>query len=123
MKRQASRSVVRGMYKSTKTGRKEKYDSSYELRRFIALDKSSLVKFWTKDHGIIIPYKSLRRKRKYYPDILVEMNDGTKVLEEVKGYVWNKYSFGSKNISALSYCQSKGYKYRVIFKEHLDIVE
>lgn len=111
------------MYRSKKTGNTESYDSSYELIRFKALDESKLVKSWTKNHGIIIPYRSAKRRRRYYPDILVELKDGSKILEEVKGYVWNRLSFGAKNIAAVSYCNSIGYKYRVIFKEQLEIVE
>ena len=113
---------LRGKYRSTKTKRTEYYDSSYELRRFIALDASPLVKTWTKNHGLKIPYKTLGKKHKYIPDIVVEYHDGRKYLEEVKGFVYDKIMFGAKNIYAVSYCLTHGMKYRIIFKEQLEHV-
>lgn len=114
----------RGMYLSSKTQTLQKYESSYELRRFKALDASSIVKTWTRDHGIVIPYRIKKRRRSYHPDLMIEFTDGRRVLEEVKGYVWNKRSFAAKNIAALlATSVIENLTFRVIFGDMLDVVE
>lgn len=110
------------MYHSSKTGKTEKYDSSYELRRFIALDASPLVKTWTKKHGLKIRYKMMGRQHRYHPDILVIYHDGQKFVEEIKGKVWDRLAFGLKNLAAISHCAMYGMKYRVLFREQLELV-
>ncbi len=111
-----------GWYTSVKTRRRERYASSYELQRMKALDASPLVKSWTKDHGIRIPYKERKRRRHYIPDFLVVLNDGRKRLEETKGYVFSKMNFARKNLAANSYCLFRGMEFRLIFREDLDVV-
>jgi len=64
----------------------------------------------------------LGKKHRYYPDILVVYCDGRKFVEEVKGRVWNRLAFGLKNLAAVSYCASHKMKYRIIFKEQLELV-
>jgi hypothetical protein len=113
---------IRGNYTSTKTGRSETYDSSYELRRFIFLDGCKRIKSWTKRHKIRIKYLSGKKRRTYIPDILVEMTDGSKVLEEVKGHVFDRRNFVKKNIAARGYCLIKGMKFRIIFEKDLEVV-
>jgi hypothetical protein len=105
---------LRGKYVSTKTGKTEKYDSSYELKRFIFLDSSPLVKTWTKDHGIRIRYTHRNRRHHYIPDILVELNDGRHILEEIKGKIWDPILMGHKNLTAICYCVSRGWTFRVL---------
>jgi hypothetical protein len=112
----------RSHYISTKTGRKEFSDSSYELRRFKALDASPLVKFWTKKHKIRIRYHDGFRKRWYLPDILVEFNSGKKIIEEVKGHVFEPFKFESKNFAAQKYCALNGMHFRIIYFKDLDKV-
>ncbi len=109
-------------YQSTKTGKTEMSDSSYETRRFKALDESPLVKKWTKAHGIRIQYREKNRRRNYLPDILVEYHDGSVFLEEVKGYVRDRWNFALKNVAAMLYCHQKGYTFRIVFREQLDSV-
>lgn len=109
-------------YTSLKTGREEIADSSYELLRFKALDQSPLIKSWTKKHGIRIIYSVNGKKHRYLPDILIYYNDGKKVLEEVKGRIWNHSVFAMKNLYAVSYCMMHGMQFRLIFKEQLNEV-
>lgn len=124
-KRRASRSgsFHRGTYRSTKTGIHEEFDSSYELRRFKALDASELVKSWTKKHGLELHYKLRGRRHRYLPDILVEYKDGRIFLEEIKGRIWDHIAFGVKNLTAASYCFNRGMRYRIIFREQLELVD
>jgi hypothetical protein len=116
------RRLKRSTYLSKKTGKLEFHDSSYELERFKTLDESSLVKTWTKRHGIRIGYRSGRKRRKYIPDILVEYHDGRIILEEVKGYVFDKMNFARKNLAARLYCNLRNIEYRIIFRDDLKIV-
>lgn len=62
------------------------------------------------------------RQHRYNPDILVEYHDGRVFLEEVKGRVFNRIVFGTKNLAALIYCSTRNMKYRVIFQEQLEVV-
>lgn len=87
------------------------------------MDASPLVKSWTKKHGLKFKYKMLGRRHRYHPDILVIYHDGRKFIEEVKGKVWNRLAFGLKNLAAASYCAMNGMKYRVVFREQLELVE
>jgi hypothetical protein len=119
----ASRSGrVRGTYRSKKTGKSERYDSSYELRRFKALDASPLVRTWTKSHNIRIRYQQFRKRRRYFPDILVERVDGSRQLEEVKGHVWDPLKFKLKNLAARLYCERRDIEYRILYEADLDVV-
>ena len=113
---------IRGSYVSKKTGASERYDSSYELRRFMALDASPLVESWTKKHGIRIPYMERGKWRRYVPDILVVLRSGERILEEVKGKVFDRINFGRKNLAASGWCITHGMAFRVVFLERLDVV-
>lgn len=89
----------------------------------MALDRSPIVRSWTKQHGIRIRYRLLgNRYRTYVPDILVEFNDDRRVLEEVKGKIWSPWVFEQKTLHALRYCSQRGMKFRVVFGNDLDIV-
>lgn len=112
----------RGVHVSTKTGKEERYDSSYERRRFEALDASPLVLTWTREHGIRIPYTRGRRRHHYLPDILVEMVDGRCYLEEVKGYVRDPIGLAHKNFIACAYCLSRGLIFRLVRRDDLETV-
>jgi hypothetical protein len=116
-------SSIHGVYKSVKTGQTEFYDSTYELRRFVALDASPLVKTWTKKHGIRISYRYKKSKKKYLPDILVEYNDGRKFLEEIKGFVYQPAKFVLKNGVAKLYCHMRRWTYRIIWEDGLEKVQ
>jgi hypothetical protein len=109
-----------GIYKSEKTGKREYYESSYELRRFVVLDADPLIKEWTKEHKIRIKYKLYGRRRTYIPDILVTYMDGRRVLEEVKGYVFRPAEFIKKRAAAKYYCLVKGIEYKTVWKDDLE---
>ena len=112
------------LYISTKSGKEELSDSSYELRRFKALDASPLVKSWTKKHKIKIPYTLHGKRHRYIPDILIKYHDGRIVLEEVKGFVFDKAKFAAKNVAALLVTSMyENTTFRVVFGEQLEIVD
>lgn len=113
-------SSLKGLHRSSKTGNLELYESSYELRRFIFLDGHPDVEWWSKNHGISIAYPSGKKTRRYIPDILVKLRDGRRILEEVKGYRWDRVKFGRKNAAALDWCRRRKIKFVLIFEEDLE---
>ncbi len=86
------------------------------------LDSLPQVKTWTKLHKIRIHYKLHKRRKRYTPDILVEYVDGRKVLEEVKGFVYDRRKFMQKNGAALLYCMRRGIIFRILYEEDLETV-
>jgi hypothetical protein len=113
------RGFHRGIYTSTKTGRRETFDSSYELRRFKALDEHPLVENWGRPK-MRIRYRLGKRKKNYHPDILVKYYDGRIFLEEVKGAVWQKLMFVKKNQAAKLLCKCRGWHFRIIWEKDLE---
>jgi len=64
----------------------ERYDSDWERQYMMQLEKDKTVAKWTKVHGIVIEYiTEAGNKRGYRPDFLIEKNDNSKELHEVKG--------------------------------------
>lgn len=122
----------KGWYRSHKNLNRQRYESSYELRRFKALDEDPKVIEWNRHHLIVIKYSDGRKIRRYYPDIFVKQisSDGREVvyIEEVKGYRWDREKFGKKNAAALWFCQlrrRKGFEvyFRIIEESGLETVE
>lgn len=94
----------------------EYYDSSWELEMMKELEKDSNVKKWTKNHGIIIPYWDENTKlRGFKPDFLVEKEDGTKEIIEIKGRHLLP-QFKKKMESAQKWCDARKMGFRVISK-------
>ena len=109
-----------GAYRSTKTGRVERYDSSYELRRFKFLDSLPHVLSWTKAHGIRIRYKNGRKWRSYIPDILVVLDSGSRHLEECKGFHWDPVKTARKTVAALGWCAVRGWRFHLLHEADLE---
>jgi hypothetical protein len=107
----------KGYYTSLITGKKEHYDSSYELTRMKQLDTIS--SNWTKKHGIRIPYKDkIGKIHHYIPDFLVN----NKIIEEVKPKsMLNINNNDLKISSAKNFCKQNGYEFRVITEKELGI--
>lgn len=93
------------------------YDSALERQYMVELERDPAVRSWTKKHGIKIPYSILGIQRKYWPDFLVEYQDGSQELHETKGLpllLW--LSTKLKGQSAEDYCKTQGWKYKIITK-------
>ena len=105
-----------GNYISTKTMVEEWYQSSYELIRMQELDLDINVKNWTKKHKINI---KLSEKTWYIPDFLIELIDGSKILEEVKGYARDKDLFDKQIELANLYCKKNNMMYIINYMNHL----
>lgn len=106
----------KGSYESTKTNVIELYDSELELVRMRMLDNDTDVIHWTKKHGIRIPYLYNGITKNYVPDFLITYEDGTKSLEETKGYD-SKATL--KKEALKKYCKDNGFTYSWIEQNEL----
>ena len=96
---------------------REKYDSALEREYMVELERDPAVKTWTKEHGIKIPYTLLGFTRHYYPDFLVEYQNGRKEVHETKGLpllLW--LSTKLKRQSAEEFCRQREWRYKLITK-------
>lgn len=96
---------------------KEDYDSALEREYMVELERDPAVVFWTKKHGLKIPYKVFGFLHNYLPDFLVEYKDGHKEIHEIKGLplmLW--LSTKLKREAAEDYFAKLGWKYKMITK-------
>src|SRR3989344_8420571 len=92
----------------------EYYDSSWELDFMKELEKDPSVKKWTKNNNIIIPYWSKDSKLSgFKPDFLIEKEDGTKEIVEIKGRHLLP-QFEEKRKAAIKWCEARKMKFVVI---------
>jgi type III restriction enzyme len=63
------------------------FDSDWERQAAELLDEHASVHAWVKNDrlGFAVPYRKDGIARKYFPDFLVELEDGQKLLIEIKG--------------------------------------
>lgn len=110
------------------------YRSSYEYKFIMWLERNNNIKYWGSE-CICIPYYSVldNKPHKYYPDYLVEMIDGSKVIVEIKPknqtckpvnencWAYKEYI---KNMckwkSTKEFCESKGYKFKILTEETIN---
>jgi hypothetical protein len=109
----------KGIFISVKTNEKCRYDSDYERIRIEFLDSERSVSSWTKRHGIRISYEKDGKKSTYIPDILVNKADGSVILEEIKGRIWNMKEFLLKNEAANLFCRERGWRFTILFQKNL----
>lgn len=94
----------------------EYYDSTWEHDYMKELEGDDAVAKWTKNHGIRIPYLADDNKYKHYnPDFLVEKEDGTIELVEMKStHLLKTSNTQRKREYATKWCEARGIKYRLI---------
>jgi len=94
----------------------EYYDSKWELEQMEKLEKDDVVKKWTKNHGIIIPYWDENTKlRGFKPDFLIEKEDEIIEIIEIKGRHLLP-QFKKKMEAAHKWCKARKIIFRVISK-------
>lgn len=109
------------------------YRSSYELKFIMWLESSDKVKGWGSE-CIKIPYYYIDGKtHTYYPDYFVEMEDGAKMVVEIKPYnqtqkpvnenCWAMKEY-SKNMckwkATIEFCKAKGYTFKVLTEKTIN---
>jgi len=115
----------KGYVFSTKLNVNVFYRSSWEKATTRWLDQNHDIKSFTYE-PFYIPYWLIRgneykQKHHYIPDFLVEYNDGTKELWEIKPLIYaNTEKARQKQIAAEEYCKLNGINgYRILTKEDL----
>ena len=92
------------------------YDSPYEKKIIEDLDKCSFIKK-IKTQSLILEYKSTvsSKIRKYYPDIVLLLEDGKIVIIEVKPFkeMVNKHNL-IKHEALKKYCRKNRYGYAIL---------
>ena len=92
------------------------YDSMLEKKYMDELEQWGGVKEWTKDHGIVIPYRMFGViPRNYHPDFLVTFQNGEQEVHETKGAGFLSWaSTHAKRRAADVWCKERGMKYKFI---------
>lgn len=94
-------------------------DSVLELYRMVQLDSDDEVKSWTKRHKIKVPYMLDGIKKYTTPDFLIVLNDNTKIIEEIKGWVSKKELI--KREALKKYCTENGFSFSYKTQKDLNI--
>jgi len=91
----------------------ERFQSSLEERMMKRLESDATVKRWMKRHGITIPWiDSQKHRRRYVPDFIVEYQDGSKVIIEVKDPSRvDSNDVQRKRKAAEMWCKQRGMEY------------
>lgn len=114
----AYKNCIKGFLLNIKTNQDEFYHSSWEMNKMIELNENDNVLFWTKKHGINIKYFYKKSYKTYLPDFYVEYKDGTKKIEEIKGYVEDEEQLKLKIIAVKNYCKINNLEYIIDYVEN-----
>ena len=120
--RRRSRRAKRGVHVSAKSAEPIRYRSSWERIFAEYLDARDDVSSYSYEPYFVEYVSNVRtgRKRKYYPDFEVTMDDGKKILVEVKP---KRKLLGAKvrkkSAAALAFCQEREMSFLVITEDEL----
>lgn len=121
------RTAIMGRYKPTNTHKytgnikKITYRSMWERRFMLYCDKSDQIVKWSSEE-LHIPYVSPKDNKwhNYYPDFLVEANDGRTIMVEIKPkYQWKWSVNKAKWNAAKELCKTHGWEFVVLGHEEL----
>lgn len=99
------------LYFSAKNNKEISYRSSYELAAYHILEQLSTVKSYVCE-SFSIPYIFKGAIRRYIPDILVEWDNGTFDVIEVKPHVMRDLEMNqAKFEAAYKWCKAKGFRF------------
>lgn len=110
------RGYHRGLYTSPIAG-ECKFRSSWEEKYMKHLDSNSEVAKWSYESFFIeyLANKTTGKMRKYYPDFLVEMKDGSKFVVEIKQKrKLEQLVVRKKTKAAEEWCVSHGAIYKLL---------
>ena len=114
------------------------YRSSWELKFMRICEFNPAVEKWTSEN-IVIPYtmkefiggKFVIKRHNYYPDFVVHLKNGDKILVEIKPLSQSpmnenqmkldpiQYKNARKWKAALEWSKQNGYQFKVITEQHL----
>ena len=111
---------LKGDFYSEKNDKDIKYQSSYELRAYIKLEKDLSVLSYKKC-DFSIPYSFKNEIHRYFPDVLVEYTNGNKTLIEVKPKaLLTNEKVVAKHQALVEYCNQLGIKCATWTESDLD---
>jgi hypothetical protein len=111
------------------------YRSSYEKKFIYWCENSPMVKYWGSECVEIDYFSKLDQKtHRYFPDYLVELTDGTKIIVEIKPLFQTKPPINEnnqwgmkeyiKNIckwkATQEFCQARGLKFKILTENTID---
>lgn len=111
---------AKGRYFFQKANKEVWYRSSWELAFMKYLDNNLDVKRCEYENVRIPYYDTAEKKRNYIPDVLIEYNDGRKVLCEIKPFARkNSETNKRKFFAARKFCKQRDIKFKVITEKYL----
>ena len=90
--------------------------SGWEKTKMQKYDIDENIMSFTNRHGIKISYHYQGKDRCYIPDLLLEMKDGTRIIEEIKGYARDLEQVNAKSIAARRFAEQNGMEYRITYE-------
>lgn len=113
---------AKGFKKSQRAQKGEWYDSGWELQYMRELELDPMVKRWTRQHDLRIPYRKWWGGKGYYePDFLVEIQGGQKEIREVKGtHLLTDLNTKRKFQAGEVFCRQRSMVFKVVTKTQVD---
>jgi hypothetical protein len=112
----------RGWFFSKKMGEQFFFMSSYEERRLAFLDTCDDVVSFTNRHKIWVQYTLNGEKHRYTPDMLLTFKDGTRRIEEIKGFVGDVDRILAKETAIKAYAHEQNIQYKMVFEAGLEVL-
>jgi len=109
------KNMFRGMYVSCKSGKREWYESGWERKLFLVLDRWRDVTFWTKAHGIVIPYVFDGKDHLYTPDVLAYVGKERWLFEVKPEEKLSNEIVQVKAAAAVEWCAHQGPLWKFLF--------
>jgi dCMP deaminase len=107
----------KGYYVSIRDNSKKWFDSFYELSRMKQLDMDKNVKEWSKNRIKIKYIGEDGREHIYTPDLLVKYENGTSIVEEIKGRMTTRDVL--KMEAAIPFLKKMNIEYKIIQKNDI----
>ncbi len=90
--------------------------SGWEKTKMQKYDIDENIMSFTNRHCIKISYHYQGKDRCYIPDLLLEMKDGTRIIEEIKGHARDLEQVNAKSIAARRFAEQNGMEYRITYE-------
>ncbi|WP_326946912.1 TnsA endonuclease N-terminal domain-containing protein [Amycolatopsis sp. NBC_01307] len=116
-----------GYVDSARLGRRVGYDSDAELAMITLAEEADLVTTYC-EQPLVIPYELDGRACRYYPDLMVELADGRRLVIEVKSRNTElaEYRNIRKIVAATGFCHRRGWGFTAVdsyFHTAADLIE